>query len=154
MSNFSPLIERNRAFAEALGAGQVPVIPRLMTFVIACLDPRVEPAAGMRDEAIEEQPAEVFEAEALVEYRRLFERRAGRDRLERLQEAAVLREFEIFGDRPRACVRRQPAGDVVVPEAQGRAEHRARLGGRRERHEFGQAAGLAQRDDGVGGAEI
>jgi carbonic anhydrase len=43
MSNFTPLLDRNRVFAA--GATAAPVIPRLMTFVIACLDPRVEPAA-------------------------------------------------------------------------------------------------------------
>jgi carbonic anhydrase len=45
MTNFSPLLERNRAFAEAHGGTEVPVIPRYLTFVVACLDPRVDPAA-------------------------------------------------------------------------------------------------------------
>jgi carbonic anhydrase len=45
MSNFTPLLDRNRAFAAEPGATKAPVIPRLMTLVVACLDPRVEPAA-------------------------------------------------------------------------------------------------------------
>lgn len=45
MSNFTPLLDRNRAFAAGPGGTKAPVIPRLMTLVVACLDPRVEPAA-------------------------------------------------------------------------------------------------------------
>ncbi len=45
MTNFAPLLERNRAYAANRGQAEVPVIPRYLTFVIACLDPRVEPAA-------------------------------------------------------------------------------------------------------------
>jgi carbonic anhydrase len=45
VTNFAPLLERNRAYAAGRGRTEVPVIPRYLTFVIACLDPRVEPAA-------------------------------------------------------------------------------------------------------------
>ncbi|MGQ4514303.1 carbonic anhydrase [Streptomyces sp. DW26H14] len=48
MSHFSTYIERNRAFA-ATGAQrdvpEIPFVPFKQTFVITCLDPRVEPGA-------------------------------------------------------------------------------------------------------------
>ncbi|MFK0292887.1 carbonic anhydrase [Streptomyces sp. NPDC090442] len=48
MSNFTPYLERNQAFA-ASGAQtnvpQIPFIPFKQLYLITCIDPRVEPAA-------------------------------------------------------------------------------------------------------------
>ena len=43
-SNLDPALERNRAFAAAGGHEGAVVFPKLGTFVITCLDPRVDPA--------------------------------------------------------------------------------------------------------------
>ena len=43
-SNIDPALERNRAFAAAEGHQGAVVFPNLDLFVIACLDPRVDPA--------------------------------------------------------------------------------------------------------------
>ncbi|MFE7566527.1 carbonic anhydrase [Streptomyces sp. NPDC057539] len=48
MSNFSTYIERNKRFAETdarLNVPAVPFVPFKQTFVIICIDPRVDPAA-------------------------------------------------------------------------------------------------------------
>ena len=42
--NIEPALERNRAFAAAGGHQGAVVFPNLRLFVIACLDPRVDPA--------------------------------------------------------------------------------------------------------------
>ena len=43
-ANIDPALERNRAFAAAGGHEGAVVVPILRLFVIACLDPRVDPA--------------------------------------------------------------------------------------------------------------
>jgi carbonic anhydrase len=48
VSHFATYIERNRTFANTdarLHVPQIPFIPFKQTFVITCIDPRVEPAA-------------------------------------------------------------------------------------------------------------
>jgi carbonic anhydrase len=47
MTNFDQLLERNRAFASTDAKSKVPAIPfipNMQTFVITCIDPRVDPA--------------------------------------------------------------------------------------------------------------
>ena len=43
-ANFDPAPARNRAFAAAGGHEGAVVFPNLRLFVVACLDPRVDPA--------------------------------------------------------------------------------------------------------------
>ena len=45
MSNLSPLLERNQAFAASERHVGVGILPKQQVFVITCLDPRVDPAA-------------------------------------------------------------------------------------------------------------
>ncbi len=45
MSNMSPLLERNHAFAASDGHVGVEILPKQQVFVVTCLDPRVDPAA-------------------------------------------------------------------------------------------------------------
>jgi carbonic anhydrase len=45
MSNFAPLLERNRAFATSARHVGVGILPKQQVFVVTCLDPRVDPAA-------------------------------------------------------------------------------------------------------------
>ncbi|MFJ7489895.1 carbonic anhydrase [Streptomyces sp. NPDC097727] len=48
MSNFTPYLERNRAFAASGAQADVPRIPFIpfkQLYLITCIDPRVEPAA-------------------------------------------------------------------------------------------------------------
>ncbi len=115
--------------------------------------PLVERSPGMRDKALEEQPAHILETEGLVEDHRALEQRACRNALERLDEAAVERRLEIFVDRPRArFVRDAIPAALLFPEAERRAEYRiARFA---EFDEFGPAASVGQRDDAVRRAEI
>ena len=113
--------------------------------------PGVQPAAGMGDEPFEKGSAEILEAQPLAENRSMFERSAGGDRLERLDEAAALGIFEIFGDRPGACLDLDP---VIFPEAQGRAEDGAGRVGRAEIDEIGGPLVQSQSDDAVGRTEI
>src|SRR3546814_15104920 len=63
--------------------------------------PFVERAARVRDQALEEQAAHIFETERLAPDHRALEQRARRDALERLDETAVERRLQIFLDRPR-----------------------------------------------------
>lgn len=44
MSDVSILIDRNRSFAEGFNHGQLPMRPNLSTFLLTCLDARVDPA--------------------------------------------------------------------------------------------------------------
>jgi carbonic anhydrase len=44
MSQLSPLLERNAAFAARGGHLGVPLVPKLPVFVVTCLDPRTDPA--------------------------------------------------------------------------------------------------------------
>src|SRR4051812_2424695 len=99
----------------------------------------------------QEQLAQFFEAQPLVENRGMFEGRARRDRLERLQEAAALRKIEILGDRPRPGLIDKA---VVLPEAQGRAEHRAGFRKRGELDQMWLPVRADARDDAVGRSEI
>jgi carbonic anhydrase len=45
MSDFRPLLERNRAFAATGAHAGLAIMPRLPVFLVTCLDPRVDPAA-------------------------------------------------------------------------------------------------------------
>jgi carbonic anhydrase len=45
MSNLTPLLERNRAFAASERHVGVGLLPAQQVFVVTCLDPRVDPAA-------------------------------------------------------------------------------------------------------------
>ncbi len=84
----------------------------------------------------------------------MFEAGARRDRLERLDEAAVLREGQIFLDRPRPRLGGESVAlSLLLPEAERGAEHRIRCLGTVEHDETG---GFALRDGRhrVGGAEI
>jgi carbonic anhydrase len=51
MSTFDEFTRRNREWAAAGGAGVRSPMPRHRLFVIACLDPRVDPAAFLQVEA-------------------------------------------------------------------------------------------------------
>lgn len=44
MSSLPTLIDRNRGFADGFTAGELPVLPKLRTVVLACIDARVDPA--------------------------------------------------------------------------------------------------------------
>lgn len=44
MSENSVLYERNRLFAEDFAASELPVLPKLNTLVLTCIDARVDPA--------------------------------------------------------------------------------------------------------------
>ncbi|HEY0815612.1 MAG TPA: carbonic anhydrase [Pseudonocardia sp.] len=48
MTNFGTLLDRNRAFAQTDAKDKVPAIPfipNMQTYVVTCIDPRVDPAA-------------------------------------------------------------------------------------------------------------
>jgi carbonic anhydrase len=45
VSNFGPLLERNRAFAATGAHAGLAIMPRQPVFIVTCLDPRVDPAA-------------------------------------------------------------------------------------------------------------
>ena len=78
----------------------------------------VEPPAGVFDQFLEEQSPEILEAERAVEDQRALEQRAGRDALERLDEAAVERGLQIFLDRPWPRLMRDAVPALLVfPEA-------------------------------------
>ena len=115
----------------------------------------VECAAGMTLQFVKKRLAERFEAQALLEDRRTIEAAAGGDRLERLDETAVLRPGQIFGDRPWPGFDRDTgSGCIVLPKAQCRPEN---LRHRRRRRECQQPcirAGCRCGHDGVGRAEI
>ncbi len=44
MADLQNLIERNRSFAEQFEAGDLPIRPRMSTFILTCVDSRVDPA--------------------------------------------------------------------------------------------------------------
>ncbi len=44
MSNTTTLLDRNQQFAAAFAAGELPILPKLRTVVLACGDARVDPA--------------------------------------------------------------------------------------------------------------
>lgn len=44
MTDNSLLLERNRAFADTFSAGDLPILPKLNTLVLTCIDARVDPA--------------------------------------------------------------------------------------------------------------
>ncbi len=47
MSNLTPLLDRNQAFARTdarLGAPRLPFLPRLSLYIVTCIDCRVDPA--------------------------------------------------------------------------------------------------------------
>jgi len=84
----------------------------------------IEPAAGMGNHAFEKIGTELLEGESLLEDIGMLEQGACRDRLERLEEPAAFREGEIFGNGPRARFAREAtARSIILPEAEGRAEH-------------------------------
>ena len=113
-----------------------------------------QPSAGMRDQPIEEDPAELLEPEALAEYRGGIEAGARRDRLERLDEPARLRILQIFGDCPRPRRGGEAAAHgIVVPEAQSRAKQLASPLRPVEVEEVGPVR-PPDAQDGVGGAEV
>jgi hypothetical protein len=115
--------------------------------------PLVERAAGMRDEALEEQATHILEAERLVEDHRALEQRARGDALERLDKAAVERRLEIFVDRPRPRLVRDPVpAALLFPETERRAEHRIACVAERDKPRFARAIG--QRHNAVRRAEI
>jgi len=44
MSNTTTLLNRNRRFADDFAAADLPVLPKLRTVILACVDARVDPA--------------------------------------------------------------------------------------------------------------
>lgn len=44
MSNTTTLIDRNRRFASGFTAADMPILPKLRTVILACVDARVDPA--------------------------------------------------------------------------------------------------------------
>ncbi len=40
----TPLLDRNRSFAEQFAAGDLTIRPRMSTIILTCLDARVDPA--------------------------------------------------------------------------------------------------------------
>jgi carbonic anhydrase len=44
MTDLTTLLDRNRVFAEDFGSGELAIRPRLSTFILTCLDARVDPA--------------------------------------------------------------------------------------------------------------
>src|SRR5690606_5613499 len=82
---------------------------------------------------LEEYLAQVFEAEPSAEERRMFEADAGGHRLERLQEARILRVLQELGDGPGAGgVGDGPSRYIPLPEAQRGSENRTGTMGRGE----------------------
>ena len=45
MSNFDPLLERNRVFAASGAYAGLSIMPTQPVYIVTCLDPRVDPAA-------------------------------------------------------------------------------------------------------------
>ncbi len=43
MSDLTTLLDRNLAFAEQFDAGDLPIRPRMSTFILTCVDSRVDP---------------------------------------------------------------------------------------------------------------
>lgn len=48
MTDFLTLMDRNRTFAEEFRSGDLAIRPRLSTFILTCLDARVDPAHVFR----------------------------------------------------------------------------------------------------------
>ena len=44
MSNATTLVDRNRQFASSFSAADLPVLPKMRTVVLSCVDARVDPA--------------------------------------------------------------------------------------------------------------
>src|SRR5690606_10212972 len=103
----------------------------------------------------EEGREQVLELVPTAEDLRLGEAFAGRERLERLDEAGVDRVLDVGVDGPGTgldgpLARPLGRGDV----GQGRAEGEDLALWGRKAHEAGRTAGLGERDDGVGRAEV
>ena len=114
-----------------------------------------ERRAAMRDQPLQEQTAEILEPERASENLRALEQRARRDALERLDEAAVERRLQIFRDRPWPRLRRNavPAA-LLLPEAQGGPEYRARRAVTGKIDQARPPVALGERDNAVGRAEV
>ena len=44
MGELTTLLDRNRSFAEKFETGDLPIRPRMSTFILTCIDSRVDPA--------------------------------------------------------------------------------------------------------------
>ena len=110
----------------------------------------------MGSHLFDERCQQILESELAAVDVRLGERSARRERLERLQEAAIDRVIDEAFDRPRPGLKAQVVRStgVFIPEAHCRAEGGMGIAGQCERQRARHAGLGRSSDHGIGGPEV